>query len=342
MLIAMLHFGAGEIEYFMGRDQLVYIAGSGHSGSTLLDMLLGGHDQISSLGEVHRLTINARRSGQLYSCNCGKAINECPFWCKVADELQVMLHVDQPDILERHLVTEPRNLELDQDVEAWEPGDPKKYRYRVDLTAATMVVGQRSIWVLMSLLSKDVRTYRNVIKNSLILYEAVRRAHHTPIVVDSTKNARRLQGLYLESHGRLRILNLLRDGRALCYSRMKRRNMPMAECARIWKMEQTKQQMIQRSIPDDLITSVRYEDLSEHTEQELSRICHVLGIEYQLSMLDFRNERHNIGGNHWMRFRHHETQVRRDDRWRSELAAEDLATFERIAGPLNRKLGYSS
>ncbi len=33
-------------------------------------------------------------------------------------------------------------------------------------------------------------------------------------------------------------------------------------------------------------------------------------------------------------------EVRLDDRWKTELNRDDLSTFERVAGTINRKLGY--
>lgn len=65
---------------------LVYIAGTGHSGSTLLDLLLGTHSRIESVGEFKRI-------GRLYeapqikqTCTCGKPFASCPFWTRVRSE----------------------------------------------------------------------------------------------------------------------------------------------------------------------------------------------------------------------------------------------------------------
>lgn len=62
---------------------LVYIAGTGHSGSTLLDLILGTHSRIESVGEFKRI-------GRLYeapqikqTCTCGEPFATCPFWTRV-------------------------------------------------------------------------------------------------------------------------------------------------------------------------------------------------------------------------------------------------------------------
>lgn len=58
--------------------RVLYIAGYGRSGSTVLDVLLGGHPQSVSVGEMTYLaqdwTLEGRR------CACGKTYVRCPFW----------------------------------------------------------------------------------------------------------------------------------------------------------------------------------------------------------------------------------------------------------------------
>jgi hypothetical protein len=63
---------------------LLYIAGSSHSGSTLLDFVLGSHSRIESLGEAKKIPqilekIRAR-IGAPPICSCHVPIPECSFW----------------------------------------------------------------------------------------------------------------------------------------------------------------------------------------------------------------------------------------------------------------------
>lgn len=67
---------------------IVFIAGIGHSGSTLLDLLLGSQPQTVSLGEIDKIIHNKTRNlfmeryiyREKYPCSCGKNPSECPFW----------------------------------------------------------------------------------------------------------------------------------------------------------------------------------------------------------------------------------------------------------------------
>jgi len=62
---------------------LIFIAGLEHSGSTLLDLILGGHPQIVGLGELYQLlrpgSPHLSRSGDIF-CSCGATMDTCPFW----------------------------------------------------------------------------------------------------------------------------------------------------------------------------------------------------------------------------------------------------------------------
>lgn len=56
---------------------VVFILGSGHCGSTLLDMLLGSHSKVCGVGEVDTLVRRVKKHEQ---CTCKKKIGQCNFW----------------------------------------------------------------------------------------------------------------------------------------------------------------------------------------------------------------------------------------------------------------------
>ncbi len=59
------------------RIKILYITSLGHSGSTLLDVLLGQHSQLQSLGE---LAFFDTWIAEKNLCSCGTALPQCPFW----------------------------------------------------------------------------------------------------------------------------------------------------------------------------------------------------------------------------------------------------------------------
>jgi len=66
---------------------IIYIVGQGHSGSTLLDLLVSSHSEVTSLGEIKSLSSRKKRFGRKpleEKCTCGAAkISECTFWQRV-------------------------------------------------------------------------------------------------------------------------------------------------------------------------------------------------------------------------------------------------------------------
>ena len=59
---------------------IIYIAGYGRSGSTVLDMLLGSDDHAIGLSELTH--VFGYWSNDL-PCSCGKRIRQCEMWKKV-------------------------------------------------------------------------------------------------------------------------------------------------------------------------------------------------------------------------------------------------------------------
>ena len=67
------------------RLPLIYIAGSSYSGSTLMDLLLGSHPGIESLGEAKKIPAvqAAAGAGTPATCTCGDPVSTCAFWRSV-------------------------------------------------------------------------------------------------------------------------------------------------------------------------------------------------------------------------------------------------------------------
>lgn len=58
--------------------KVIYIAGYGRSGSTILDIILNGHREITGVGEVSLLAADWSEENRL--CSCGKPYSDCEFW----------------------------------------------------------------------------------------------------------------------------------------------------------------------------------------------------------------------------------------------------------------------
>src|SRR5436190_2795265 len=66
------------------RPRILYIAGAGRSGSTLLAMRLGGLPGCTAVGELRHIWERGVLGNRL--CGCGEPFRECPFWSAVGQE----------------------------------------------------------------------------------------------------------------------------------------------------------------------------------------------------------------------------------------------------------------
>lgn len=67
----------------VSKRKIIYIAGLGHSGSTILDMSLGCNNKITGLGEIMAFIREKDKSHHLKSlCSCGVRGYDCEFWSK--------------------------------------------------------------------------------------------------------------------------------------------------------------------------------------------------------------------------------------------------------------------
>ena len=68
----------------MERIKIIYIAGYGRSGSTLLERILGEFEGFFSAGELWLIWERSFLENQL--CGCGKPFNSCDFWREVVEK----------------------------------------------------------------------------------------------------------------------------------------------------------------------------------------------------------------------------------------------------------------
>ena len=303
--------------------QLVYIGGAGRSGSTLLDMLMGNSPLVQSVGEVHRLSWYARTDRE--SCTCGESVTTCPFWGRVESEAVKAYQGESKG---------PLMQELDPMLR---PEDLSWFLNQVE--KGILVLGNRMLF--RSFLRGLAPKHLAALQNSYFWYEMIRRATGKPIILDSTKDPRRLRALFLFEPESFKLIFLVRDGRAVAASDMRRTGVDMRTAAGRWVDANRRSLVAQRGIPADKIHFVRYEDLCTDPGAQVERVCRFIGIDFSPEFLNLdKDESHNIGGNP-MRFRKGERAIKLDNRWVEQLSPRDLDVFLSVAGAMNAKFGFT-
>lgn len=177
----------------MSTIRIVFIAGFGRNGGTLLDRILGATPGFSSLGEIYFLWAKGLNRNEL--CNCGQPLRQCSFWSEVLADTFGAGQV-------------PDGTEMMRLVE------------RVDKT--------RWIPSLVSPLrppgfSANLDRYRDVLGR---LTRALHEHSGGDILVDSSKFASHAIILSQIPDVDLRVLHLVRDSRAAAFSWLKKMRMP--------------------------------------------------------------------------------------------------------------------
>jgi hypothetical protein len=302
---------------------LVYVAGDGRSGSSLLDMALGTHPDVSGLGEVHRLSLSPRSR----LCSCGIELDSCPYWAAIRSGVEES---------------------LSGDLKTWAdfpvtPGE-SAFRSRIGTTLTRIIYTIGWQWLLdaseghlPSLAQQQVAA-----RNSWILFQAVAAHDGSDFVVDSTKTAGRLKSLVVTAPNPRHVLvvYLIRDGRAVVASELRRTTVSPEEAARRWVRTHRRTAAALHSIPSSQVLRIRYEDFCANPTGTLNVIFDRLGLENIESLhLPPVQENHQVPGNPLLLSGF--GPIRIDQRWRQQLTSEQLQAFDRIAGSLNARFGYS-
>src|SRR5262249_40741077 len=136
-----------------------------------------------------------------------------------------------------------------------------------------------------------------------------------------------------------KFIHLIRDGRDVCLSFLKGKDLPLPRLATwtedpvttmaLWWMRKVQRgREAGRSLKPDLYYELRYEALVARPEEEAARLCDFLGVPYEASMLRSRGESAQA------------TTVRHGD-WRKQMSEADLERFEAAAGEFLDELGYA-
>lgn len=308
--------------------QMVYICSAGHSGSTLLDILLGANSNIESLGEITQLPKNIALNTQ---CCCGDMLDECVFWNEVLNRLDKRLN--------KSIRNDPYSLNLGF-IHAVTVVDHKhQNRWQVlerKLAHAASFFSYRYNLPKLGLVESK---FREAIANKWALYEEVAAVSGKSHVVDSSKHYLEAVKLHQKSPANTKIILLIRDGRAVFNSGLK---MGLGEKKALGAWLDTYQRalpLLDKYVPSTDVLTVHYESLAKEPEATMRGICDFVGLEFQDSMVDLSASNNHIANGNNMRFEKG-ASIRYDDSWLKALSGEQLDFFEKHAGSMNARLGY--
>ena len=304
--------------------EVLFIAGWGRSGSTLLERLIGQHDGAASVGEMRdvwlRGVVEDRR------CGCGERFSACPFW-KAVGEL-AFGGWDRVDVRRLQALRDRLDRPWTLPLLLWPEAMPRRARAALDEYAGVL---------------RDV-------------YVAIASVSERPAVIDSTKIA--THALVLRRAGlALRVVHLVRDSRGVVFSWQKTVVRPDAAdqpdvMLRYGSTTASVRYVLYNGYAHLLgmlglpYLLLRYEDVARDPEPALRAVLGLLGLVPDATPqggsdgLRLRAT-HTIDGNP-MRLQSGPVRVALDERWRREMPPRSRRWVTLLTAPLLLRYGYAA
>jgi len=295
--------------------KVLYILGSSRSGSTILDSILGELNGYFSAGELRffwRRLLEKRR------CGCGQPLEDCEVWS------QVLRAVTDQDLNE----TARRNYERQQ---------------RNAATKHTLSLLRRRVGEFGS---DELATYAHATAS---LYRAVADVTGAKVIVDSSKRISDGSLLRLLPGFELYFVHLVRDPRAVAYSRRRTKVNPDREIpgemggknpagsAFQWAVGNLGADAVRRKHGRSRSMLVRYEDFVRQPRSIVERITDMVGVSPEstpfVSDTSVRlGVHHTVSGNP-IRFNTGTVDLIEDNRWLAGLSQLDRAVTTALTLP---------
>ncbi len=302
--------------------KILYLMGAGHVGSTVIDVVIGAHPRVESLGEAWKLPGAWADPASERVCACGTPIRACTFWCEAR---RVWAQLVGDDDVARYVALMRR-------FEGSRSGWPRLLRSQLRPTA-------------------ELTEYQ---RRNRALYEAVSRVGGKAMIVESSLSPRRAYVLSTTPGIELYLVHLVRDGRGVIWShqnpekralRKSFRPAPAWQTTRYWISANLQSAYVYSRLPAERRMRLRYEDFGTDPDAALGRLGAFAREDLSGLLTPDRAirqpapVRHTPGGNRVRLMK--EVQVRSDLGWMEHLPAKDRTLFWLCAGWLARSYGYS-
>lgn len=304
----------------MPEPRVLYVAGPGRSGSTLLSDVLGQFDGWTNVGELMFLWRN-RAEGSLRSCGCGLLLTACPFWAEVASEA--------PDAFD----LAPEVVDL-------------VYRSRAASNWLHLVASERRG-------DGAFIAWRDAIAQ---LYQAIAKVAGSRVIVDSSKQPG--PGFVATAAGvaEVSVLHMTRDPRAVVASwraPKASREYPEEQLFAMrpsrstfdWVAQSSATSVVlSRRVPAGGYRRLRYEDFAANPESSVAAIAAWMGDEsttlpFTSPSTAILSPSHSIAGNP-DRLGATTRAIALDERWRDVLTPRTQRLVTLATWPVARAYGY--
>lgn len=306
------------------RIRVIYIAGSGRSGSTLLMRLLAEETGGAAVGELYHLWNNGYLRN--FICGCGVRFQDCAFWGAVTDKT---FGVPRADVDASRL---------------------RRLQRRAHGSCALLTL--RFPILQSAAYRRSLLEYEQTLQR---LYIAIAESAGTDTVIDSSKSPQLARMLCRLHDVDLHVIHLVRDSRATAWSWRRVRAEPaLGETAATMRRYPAWRAALEWTVGHLVLlfdhglrrppsySMCKYEELVKSPSQELARVVPWLGDGgVRLRSNGFvLNTSHSVTGNP-NRFESGPVSIALDAEWETAMPIRDRWLVTAISAPLLKRFGYS-
>jgi hypothetical protein len=306
----------------MHKTNVLYIASSARSGSTILDRTLGNIEGFFATGEINNIWEGGLLNNEL--CGCGTPFRSCDFWTRVMDHAFGGL----------------------------DKVDPREILALSKKVARMRFIPQAlSSWRTRQFHARYVQ-YCDILQK---LYHSIQAISGARVIVDSSKVPALAYILNTIPTIDLCTLHLVRDSRAVCYSSMKKKVRPevtgkLAFMGQVGPIKGACYWSIANALFEPIRymserkSFIRYEDFIANPQKTINSI--LASLKEETSEALFTNNQsinlkhhHTIAGNP-MRFKQGDIKLALDDEWKEKMSNQHKLLVTLLTFPLLFRYKY--
>lgn len=302
---------------------ILYIAGAGRSGSTLLERILGQLDGCVAIGEFRHLW---RIAPSRQKCGCGESLDQCNFWRTVLARVNV----------------EPNSETFRSIYEAQRQVDRVRH---IPQMVSSVPAGQT--------FKRRQENYTDTLRQ---MYLSIHEITDASVIVDASKDVSTLYLLSAMDDVCIRVLHIVRDSRAVAYSWTREKvRLHLVEKGSYmprYSPPHSAEDWMYRNILTEIAHGradgyrrLRYEDLLAHPREVIESIARFIQLPstdfgfIEGNELKFSRINHTIAGNPSL-LEKRPVRLRIDNAWQQEMKQADKVTVTALTWPLLKRYGY--
>ncbi|MEL7190247.1 MAG: sulfotransferase [Pseudomonadota bacterium] len=297
--------------------KLIYVAGYGRSGTTLLDIAVGQQECVFAAGEITALPRHVWEHDEY--CACRETVSDCGFWGPVVKRWQ------------------DKNSD-------WTMSSYGKLLERTEFLFSVKRLFSKLIP------NEDITNYKSLTGS---LFTEIAAQADTNIILDSSKLPGRASSIHANPDIEIYLVHVVRDGRGVAWSMMKPYSIKVEEgiqkelkpkplwfTAARWFIVNMGAEIMRWRLPKQRSIRVRYEDFVANPEATVKRIMARVGEEYVQPDHggQIMKPQHQVAGSrHRMK---DELVIKKDVSWKAKMPKGKQFVFSILAAPLLWRYGY--